>query len=74
MQRAIVGCIGSIYGIGEMAKTRPGGFSLAVYSLLGTDTSFFGCGLLYAPYVPHGVCISGKIKSREADFFLAAGK
>ena len=59
--------------IGEMAKTRPGGFSLAVYSLLGMYTSFFGYGLLYVPYVPYGVWISEKIKSREADFFLAAG-
>ena len=41
--------------IGEMAKTRPGGFSLALYSLLRIDTSFFGCGLLYVPYVPYGV-------------------
>ena len=43
------------FAIGEMAKTRPGGFSLAVYSLLEIDASFFGCGLLYVPYVPYGV-------------------
>jgi hypothetical protein len=41
--------------IGEMAETRPGGFSLALYSLLRIDTSFFGCDLLYVPYVPYGV-------------------
>ena len=45
----------SSLGIGEMAKTRPGGFSLAVYSILGIYTSFFGYGLLYVPYVPYGV-------------------
>ena len=45
-----------LFAIGEMAKTRPGGFSLAVYSLLGIYTSFFGYGLLYVPYyVPYGV-------------------
>jgi hypothetical protein len=31
----------------EFAETRPRGFSLAVYSLLRSDTSFFGCGRLY---------------------------
>jgi hypothetical protein len=42
-------------GIVEFAETRPRGFSLALYSLLRIDTSFFGCGLLYVPYVPYGV-------------------
>ena len=44
-----------IQDIGEFAETRPGGFSLALYSLLRIDTSFFGCGLLCVPYVPYGV-------------------
>ena len=39
----------------EFAEARPKGSSLALYSLLRIDASFFGCDLLYVPYVPYGV-------------------